>query len=743
MALRPAFDTVRLDAGAGMTIESVALPGGAALRHEHPGDTLLVRLPRAAAFGDTVRFTVAYHARITGGNGLRFIQADGRPRRPQQVWSQGQEANNHHWFPTWDAPSDKLTWDMVVTVPRRFTVVSNGRLVADRPLPGGLHEVHWRQDRPASSYLVSLVVSPVVKVPDRSGALPVDYYVYPEDVPRARRLFGDTPDMLRVFARLLGTPYPWAGYAQTTVADHFGGMENVGATTLIDDVPDDTAYVDRPWYHRILIAHELAHQWFGDYVTTANWANMWLNEGFAEFLPCQYWEAKEGPAAEDDCFMDEYTSYLGLDGQRRMPLAAKGSNNVYPKGALVLRMLKQALGPERFWASVRHYLRRHAFGNATSDDLRQAILEATGQNLDWFFGQWVYGAGHPDLHVSAAWDSAAATVTVTVRQQQRDTLPADSTGLRHTVAEVFRLPVTIRVGTATGDVVVRDTLARREQAITVAGVTAPPTMVVFDADNAILKTLTFDQPTAWLATQLTRDSDLWNRWWVTTQLARRPTDSLAAAALAEALRGADWFLTRVHAAEALAQFPAPVAIPPLRAALADTAAAVRAAAIEALAAFDDPALPALARERFDRDPSYRVRAAALPLAVRDTATARALVVRALGTPSYQHVIRRAAIVAAAQSGDTTLVAPVDALIAADEWAALGLLAMGARGNTAALDRALDRLDDDRAWVRHWVVEAIRQVVPASLRPQLLGPLLPELRHEDTRKELEALLGARG
>src|SRR5690606_1587933 len=166
-------------------------------------------------------------------------------------------------------------------------------------------------------------------------------------------------------SRLTGVPYPWPKYAQTTVADFFGGMENVSASTMIDWMPGPRAYADRSWYQHILIPHELAHQWFGDYVTTANWANFWLNEGFAEFLPGQYWRVKQGRHAGDDYYLDEYRQYLEIEGRRRMPLAALGSNNIYPKGALVIAMLRRHLGEERFWAGVQRYLRTHALGTAT------------------------------------------------------------------------------------------------------------------------------------------------------------------------------------------------------------------------------------------------------------------------------------------------------------------------------------------------------------------------------------------
>src|SRR6266853_1571904 len=350
VALRPGLDSVILDAGKRLVVSRIVDARGTSLRSAAHGDTLVVYPARPLAFHDTLRFSIDYHARIDNGRGLTFIEPEGREHRPQQIWSQGEDHNNHFWFPTYDFPNDKMTWELAATVPQQYTAVSNGRLVADQKKPDGTHTVTWRQDPRSASYLVSLIVAPLVKLADTWRGMPVEYYVYRADSSRARRLFGVTPDMIEVYSQLTGVRYPWAKYAQTTVADFFGGMENVSATTLIDWLPDERAYLDRPWYQWILIPHELAHQWFGDYVTLENWANMWLNEGFAEFLPGQYWRVK------------------------------LGSNNVYPKGALVLRMLLRYLGPERFWASLHLYLDRHALGNATSDDLRQAVLDATGEN---------------------------------------------------------------------------------------------------------------------------------------------------------------------------------------------------------------------------------------------------------------------------------------------------------------------------------------------------------------------------
>src|SRR2546429_9595491 len=185
VALRPGLDSVILDAGKRLVVSRVVDARGATLRSSAHGDTLVVYPARPVAFRDTLRFSIDYHARIDNGRGLTFIEADGREHRPQQIWSQGEDHDNHFWFPTYDSPNDKMTWELVATVPQQYTVVSNGRLVADRRLPGATHTVTWRQDLPSATDLVSLIVAPLVKVPDRWHGIPVDYYVYHADPSRA------------------------------------------------------------------------------------------------------------------------------------------------------------------------------------------------------------------------------------------------------------------------------------------------------------------------------------------------------------------------------------------------------------------------------------------------------------------------------------------------------------------------------------------------------------------------------
>ncbi len=740
VARAASLDSLVLDAGHLLGIRSVTDAAGGKLATGRHGDTLVVHLARAAAFGDTLRFTIDYHGKVQNGRGLTYIQPEGRPHRPRQIWSQGEAMDNHYWFPTYDFPNDKMSWELVATVPAGYTAVSNGALAGDRTNADGTRTMDWREDQPSATYLVSLVVAPLEKVHDEWNGKPVDYYVYKEDAPLARRLFHVTPDMIQVYSDLTGVPYPWAKYAQTTVADFFGGMENVSATTLVDWLPDARAYADRPWYQWILIPHELAHQWFGDYVTTEDWAHTWLNEGFAEFMPGQYWRVRAGDRTAEDYYMDEYTSFMRIDQRKRMPVVAEGSNNIYPKGALVLEMLRDYLGDRPFWAGLHRYLEDHAHGNATTDDLRQAFLQATGQNLDWFFSEWLYDAGYPELTVTTHYDAAAKRLTLVAAQTQQDSAQADSTALRFETPRVFRMPVTIRIGTASGDVLARDWIDQRTDTITVDGVASEPNMVVFDEGDNVLKTLDFRQPTTWLANELARDTTLWNRKWAIDQLAERKGDAAAGRALAAAATSADFFRTRAQAAEALGSFPAAVALAPLRTALQDTSAQVRAAALESLGEVGGPDAVALARRALDADSSYAVKAAAVvALAHADSAHAHAIIQQALGMPSYRDAIMNAALRAIGELHDASFVGQLSKMVGQGPQVAFTLGALAAHGSDQALDVLVKALNDPRADVRRSALTSIANTLEPGIALSRLKAAAAGLKYQDTKTMVDRLM----
>jgi hypothetical protein len=303
------------------------------------------------------------------------------------------------------------------------------------------------------------------------------------------------------------------------------------------------------------------------------------------------------------------------------------------------------------------------------------------------------------------------------------------------------MPVAIRVGTASGDMTVRAYLTRRQDTIVVRDVKTAPTMVVFDDGNAILKHLSFDQPTAWLAMQLHNDPNLWNRHWVITQLSQRPKDSLAAAAVVRAATSADYFRVRMAAIEALAAFPG-AAMAPLRAAVGDTSAQVRAAALEVLGVVGGPEAAALARRAWSRDSSDAVRAAAVTaLALTDSSNRRTIVLEALKTPSYREALQLAAYRVIAGTGDTTLIDSVVARAGEDRYALHVLAALAARGSVRALDLLVKHLDDQRSYVRRWGVEAVRFSLPRPIGQPRLQALSAEggLRFADTRQAIADLL----
>jgi HEAT repeat protein len=297
------------------------------------------------------------------------------------------------------------------------------------------------------------------------------------------------------------------------------------------------------------------------------------------------------------------------------------------------------------------------------------------------------------------------------------------------------MPVTIRVGTAGGDVTARAELTQREQTITVDGVTSAPTMVVFDDGNTILKKLVFEQPTAWLATQLARDPDLWNRTWVIQQLGSRGSDSAAAAALAAAAARADYPQTRSEAATALARFPGAVAVPALTAATHDTSAGVRRSAVAALGRLKDggDVATTLVRQIWEHDASYEVRAAALGALVRLDAAGRADIIRAgLATDSYRSAVRNAAFGALTQFTDAIPATELEPLLGREQFASYALAAMAARGAPGAMTALTAHLNDNRGWVRRWTLDALRNALPPEQALAALKAAQDALTYPDTR-----------
>ena len=441
----PDAGELRLDA-VGFEIQSVLLKQGrhraeSPARHEYDGNAITVSVQRSVERGSLL---VRYRA--TPRRGLYFLAPDEDVHdRPVQIWSQCQDEDARYWFPCHDKPHAKLTTELRVEVPPGFVVLSNGELVGSHTPAGrdsastkrasgksarkaqGHWTYHFRMDHPHPSYLVTLVAGHFDVLEDRAARLadgrrvPIAYLVPVGREEDGRRTFSETPRMVELFSKVTGLAYPWSRYSQVVVSDFiFGGMENTTATTMYEHILlDRRAALDVT--SNDLIAHELAHQWFGDYVTCRDWSHAWLNEGFATFLEHVEREHRLGRDEYDWGILGDLESYLSEAQERyRRPIVCREyvepidlfDRHLYQKGSLVLHMLRRELGDTLFWGGVRGYLEKHALGLVETNDLQRALERVSGRSFELFFDQWVYRAGHPELKVKVSWENSLLLVEV-------------------------------------------------------------------------------------------------------------------------------------------------------------------------------------------------------------------------------------------------------------------------------------------------------------------------------------------
>jgi len=702
--------TVELDA-VELLIRRVTVDG-AEVAFRHDGRRLAFEIGDRAE----VEIAVDYHA--APRRGLYFIAPDeGYPHKPTQVWTQGQDEDSRYWFPCFDAPIAKATSEVIVTVPANLFALSNGALIADRT-DGDLRTLHWKLDVPHSCYLVTLAVGDFATIETSWREIPVVYYVQRGLEAACERTLARTPQMLELFSEQFGVAYPYPRYAQVFVADFiFGGMENTSATTLTDTVlMDERAALD--YDIDSLVAHELAHQWFGDLVTCRDWGEGWLNEGFATYSEYLWRENYEGRDAADLELEDWADSYFGEDsGRYRRTIATKlyeepidiFDHHLYDKGGRVLHMLRHLLGDAAFFASLRHYLTKHRHGVVESRDLARAFDDATGKNLDWFFSQWVIdGNGHPELDVRFSYDAATTTVTTTVEQTHKV----------EGATPLFRIPTVLRfrVGREDVDVEIEVIEKRHTFHTKLAG---EPTQMIFDPGRVVLSATKVEKPERVWIVELADATLGIDRGAAAGALAKRG-GSAVERALGEALAGDASWAVRGAAATGLGTLRTASARDRLIQALdRDDHPRARRAIVKALGAFvhDEVAAAAVA-EIVDRgDASYFVEAEAC-LALGKTRSPRAgELLRAAATrESFTDVIRQHAYRGLAEARDDSA---VTLLLDGTAWgrptqgrraaaSALAQLVRGRRDREARdVREQLERLLSDRDFrVQAAAVEAL-------------------------------------
>jgi len=533
----------RLDFDAVGLKVSAARADGKPVRFRHKDGRLSVTLAKDLPESGEARLEFRYRVEDPEA-GLHFV------KKPEQMWSQSQPEDARRWFPCHDSPHAKVTSEVRARVPAGHRALSNGSLV-ERSRDGGREVWHWRMDRPHSIYLITLVVGKFAEIEEEWDGIPVVFYCEPGREADARRGFGKTAKALKFFSEKTGVRYPYPRYAQVAVAEYPGGMEHTTCTTQTDAcLVDARAALDHDL--DLLVAHELAHQWFGDLVTCAEWPHAWLNEGFATYFEVLFQEHDKGRDEALYELLGNARAYFDEDARRyRRAIVCRTymdpwtifDRHLYEKGAWVLHMLKRELGDELWWKAVGHYLRKHKDSSVQTQDLVVAIEEATGRNLQAFFDQWVYRSGHPVLRARWSYDAKRRRGSLWLLQTQGidEAHPA------------FRFRLHVRV---TGRGWTRDfheDVKDKEHRFSWK-LPGEPLDVEFDPEFVLLKKLSFAKPLPMWERQLARGATAVSRTLAADHVARWGGPK-AVAALAAQIRREKFWGAGVEMARALGGVP--------------------------------------------------------------------------------------------------------------------------------------------------------------------------------------------
>ena len=532
------------------------------LSYETHLEKLHIDLPTAAQRDEEVMIEITFFCRPR--KGLFFVKPDGEyAAKPHQIWSQGQTEDAHWWFPCADTPHQKMTTELIATVDEKYFALSNGALLkTSENSDTRTKTYHWRQDQPHPAYLVTVVVGEYQAIQERVNGLPIEYYVYADRVEAGKKLFEKTPQMIEFFAGKFGYPYPFAKYSQILVDDFlFGAMENTSATTMTDRCLLD-ARAELDLNYEDIVAHELAHHWWGDLVTCKHWTEIWLNESFATYSEFLWREKTRGNDEARWSMFQDFLTYLNEDiSSHRRPIFYDQyryseelmDRHAYEKGSCVLAMLRHILGDEDFFRSMARYAGKFAFGVAETNDFKVAIEEVTGKNLQWFFDQWIYSAGYPEIEVEYEWQAAQKMLRLKVKQVQK----ADEDD---EAVEAFRFPAEIEIvhGEA-GEVI--ESFARQSLHVWVEKCEqefyfpcdTKPKMVVFDKWHRTFKLMRFPKSASELLFQLRHDEDFLGRARAARELANLKVDEAVTPALIDVLSREEFYPVKMAAAISLGE----------------------------------------------------------------------------------------------------------------------------------------------------------------------------------------------
>jgi aminopeptidase N len=593
------------------------------LKYTYNNEQITIQLGKTFTRNDEFTLAIEYVAKpndrtstggseaITSDKGLFFINPLGEESdKPMQIWTQGETENNSRWFPTFDKPNERMTNEIYMTVEDKYKTLSNGVLASSKKNNDGTRTDYWKMDQSHAPYLIMMAVGDFAIVKDKWNGMDVNYYVEPKFEKDAKAIFPNTTEMLGFFSEKLGVKYPWQKYSQIVVRDYVSGaMENTTAV-IFGDFMQKTARElkdDEGGTNEKVVAHEMFHHWFGDYITTESWSNLTLNEGFANYSEYLWLEHKYGKEFADNHRVDETNGYISSARQNAHPLINFGFKDKedmfdahsYNKGGAILHMLRTHVGDDAFFTALKNYLTKNAYTSVEAHQLRMAMEEVTGEDLNWFFNQWFFNQGHPVLDINYGYDAVTKKASVTIEQLQN---PEKN-------PPIFILPMAIDIYDASGKKtreMVR--MTKRKETFTFDAATKPA-LINTDATKSLLSEKKDNHTEEEWAFMYQNSGNYIDR--SEAMAALKDSKSPASGKIFKAALDDKSWILRKEALNLNDPKDASVAQKLTTIAEKDARPAVRAAAIEALASTESKAHLPIIKKAIENDQSYMVISSAL------------------------------------------------------------------------------------------------------------------------------------
>jgi aminopeptidase N len=589
LTLKPYFyatNKVTLDAKA-MLIHSIQL-NNKDVGYNYDGEKIIVELPRAYTKDESFTLDIKYTARpekvqqkgnaaIREAKGLYFINADGLDiSKPTQVWTQGETEASSCWFPTIDSPNQKTSQELAITVPNKFKTLSNGTLEKQTTNANGTRTDYWNFKEKHAPYLFFLGVGEYEIIKDSYKTIPVEYYVEEKYAPYAKDIFGLTPEMMAFFSKITGVEYPWSKYSQIVGRDYVSGaMENTTAVIHGEKAYQVPGQLIDENVQENTIAHELFHHWFGDLVTAESWSNITLNESFANYSEYLWREHKYGKDDANAHLLEDVEAYKqGKNFDKDLVrYFYKDKEDLfdavsYNKGGAILHMLRNYVGDDAFFASLKLYLTENKYKSAEVAQLRLAFEKVTGKDLNWFFNQWYFSNGHPKIQVSYDYNTLEKRVAVNIYQTEGD----------------FKFPLAIDI-IENGKVTRKNVFVDGKDASFVFSYSKTPENILVNADGVLLADFIEPKTTSQYINQLKYTTDYAHKREAVLAIAKLQSDKKVFEAIASALDD-PFYKIRILAIENIDLFDKAskraVIDKIKKIALQDQKTLVRAAAIETL-----------------------------------------------------------------------------------------------------------------------------------------------------------------